>query len=112
MSKYHSKKANYDGKTFDSKRERDRYIYLKALEEKGEIQMLRTQATFTLLPSQYAEDNGKRKCIERPVKYIADFVYYKGDEMIVEDTKGFKTADYIIKRKLMLYLKGIKIQEI
>ena len=36
----------------------------------------------------------------------------ENDKIVVEDTKGFKTKDYIIKRKLMLYVHGIRIKEI
>ena len=54
----------------------------------------------------------KKKLIERGVYYIADFVYYRDGEYIVEDTKGVRTKDYIIKRKLMLYVHGIKIKEV
>ena len=51
--------------------------------------------------------------VERAVHYIADFVYKDKDgELIVEDTKGFRTADYIIKRKLMLWVYNIRIKEI
>ena len=46
------------------------------------------------------------------VTYVADFVYFEGDKLIVEDTKGFRTKDYIIKRKLMRYLLGINIKEV
>jgi hypothetical protein len=33
-------------------------------------------------------------------------------ETVVEDTKGFRTKDYVIKRKLMLWVHGIKIHEV
>lgn len=64
-----------------------------------------------LIPSQYAEVDGKRRCIERECTYVADFVYLQDGEIIVEDTKGFRTPEYKIKRKLMLFLKGIRIKE-
>lgn len=31
--------------------------------------------------------------------------------MVVEDCKGMRTKDYIIKRKLMLYKFGVRIKE-
>ena len=75
-----------------------------------------------LIPSQYEtyERYGKKgqklkdgqKLIEKECVYIADFTYVENGEKIVEDTKGFKTKDYIIKRKLMLYTHGIKIREV
>ncbi|GAB4464458.1 MAG: hypothetical protein OHK0044_01870 [Burkholderiaceae bacterium] len=51
------------------------------------------------------------RVVERAVKYIADFVYTKDGKMVVEDTKGCRTRDYVIKRKLMLYVHGIRILE-
>ena len=54
----------------------------------------------------------KKELIERGVYYIADFVYYRDGEYVVEDAKGVRTKEYIIKRKLMLYVHGIKIKEV
>ena len=113
MSKYNNQK--YGG--FDSKKEYKRYNELLLLQKSGQIQDLQTQVKFVLIPSQYevigVTRSGKeiRRCIERECSYIADFVYTMNGEMVVEDTKGFKTKDYIIKRKLMLQ-KGIKITEV
>ena len=50
--------------------------------------------------------------VERAVKYVADFVYEEDSGTVVEDTKGFKTPDYIIKRKLMLLQYGVRIKEV
>lgn len=108
MSKYKSKKVISEYGTFDSKKEYKRYLELNLLESAGVITNLKRQVRFQLLPSQKC--NGK--VIERPVYYIADFVYSQGEETIVEDTKGFKTPDYILKRKLMLYLLGIRVKEL
>lgn len=103
MSKYHSQKATYNGITFDSKREMDRYIDLLLLERAGEISELRLQVSFELIPKQA----GERSC-----KYIADFAYTRNGEMIVEDAKGVRTPEYVIKRKLMLWVHGIKVHEV
>lgn len=100
MSKYHSKKTVIDNITFDSKREAERYLYLKSLLKSGEIRDLRLQPRFELLPS--FKKNGKtyRKC-----EYIADFSYFniKTGENIVEDVKGLKTEVYKLKKKLFEY---------
>lgn len=112
VQKYRNKKVKFDGLIFDSKKEARRYQELKLLEELGEISNLETQVDFTLIPSQYQIINGKKKCVERPCKYKADFVYIEEGRTIVEDTKGFRTKDYIIKRKLMLKEYGIQIKEI
>ena len=129
-SKYHSRKVTVDGITFDSKKEARRYQELMLLERAGKIKGLQRQVKFVLIPSQreldvaHYKDDGrvkieKGKLIERECAYVADFVYQQqlGDisgfwEQVVEDTKGFKTADYIIKRKLMLWVHGIRIKEI
>lgn len=119
-TKYGNTKRERDGLTFDSKKEYYRYCELKMLLQKGEISDLRTQVKFTLVPAQRETDIiGKRggvtkgKVIEREVAYYADFVYKdKNGHTIVEDTKGYKTNEYIIKRKLLLYVHGIRIREL
>lgn len=107
-TKYRAKPVVIDGIRFDSRKEGERYIYLKELEKAGEIENLALQVPFLLINSQYID----KKCVERAVKYKADFVYTKDGETVVEDTKGYRTADYIIKRKLMLERYGIRIREI
>lgn len=108
MNKYRSKKTVVDGITFDSKKEANRYLELKMLEESGAIQDLQRQVKYVLIPSQRI--NGK--VVERECSYKADFVYKENGKTIVEDTKGFRTTDYRIKRKMMLYVHGIHIKEI
>ena len=111
VSKYRSKKTVVDGQVFDSKKEANRYKELRLLEKAGEIKDLRTQVKFKLIPAQRDEATGK--VIERECSYKADFVYYEEDgETVVEDVKGFRTKEYIIKRKLMLYQYGIRIREV
>ena len=111
-NKYHSRKVTRGGITFDSVKEANRYQELLLLERAGAIQGLKRQVEFVLIPSQYDGEGKKRKCLERAVKYVADFVYTEGGKTLVEDTKGFKTKDYILKRKMMLYFHGIKIKEV
>ena len=108
MSKYHSRKITRDGETFDSIKEFNRWKELKLLERAGEITDLQRQVKFELIPSQRM--NGK--VVERPVTYVADFVYTKGRQLVVEDSKGFRTKDYILKRKMCLYFLGIRIHEV
>ena len=112
MSKYGNKKTYVDGIKFDSKKEANRYIELKTLLLAGKITGLELQKSYVLIPAQYLNINGKRKCIERPLKYVADFVYHQDGKTVVEDVKGRKTPAYIIKRKLMLWVNGIKISEV
>lgn len=110
--KYKNSKIDYDGIKFDSKKEAARYAELKILEKAGEIKNLQRQRTFELIPRQKIDG----KVVERACKYIADFVYQEripgGWKLVVEDTKGFRTEAYKIKRKLMLQKYGIQIREI
>lgn len=119
-NKYKSHKTSVNGVIFDSKKEYNRYIELTLLSRSGAITSLKRQVKFELIPAQYGPDiispRGKvkkGKLIERAVSYIADFVYTdENGKTVVEDTKGFRTKDYIIKRKLLLYMHGIRIKEI
>lgn len=108
-SKYNARKVKFDGHLFPSIHEAERYKVLKAMEADGVITNLRLQVPLALLPSQRGADG---KVIERGVKYIADFVYEKDRETVWEDAKGKRTADYIIKRKLALWVHGIRIKEV
>ncbi len=119
-NKYKNKKIAVDGQIFDSKKEARRFQHLRLLERTGAIKHLQTQVKFILIPTQREPDTigvrggrKKGKLLEREVAYIADFVYTTSDGIqVVEDTKGIRTADYIIKRKLMLYIHNIRIKEI
>lgn len=112
--KYGNRKTVVDGMVFDSRHEAVRYQELKRLEKAGEITDLQMQVPFELIPAQYEEVNGKKKCLERAVRYIADFVYYDNEtgQWVTEDVKGYRTDTYKIKKKLMLQVHGIRIKEI
>ena len=91
----------YDGLTFDSGKELRRYQELKILEKAGEVRNLQLQVRFTL-QDKFVDYSGIK---QRSIDYIADFVYEdKGREWktVVEDCKGFKTRDYLIKKKMFL----------
>lgn len=90
--------------TYDSKKEARRHRELLLLERAGKITNLERQVKFELIPKQ----DGERACT-----YVADFVYENVDtgERVVEDTKGFKTEVYRIKKKLMLWVHKIRIIE-
>ena len=105
-NKYHNiPTKTADGIVHDSRKEARRWCELKLLEKSGKITDLQRQVKFELIPKQ----DGERAC-----HYVADFVYHdvETNKKVVEDTKGRKTKDYVIKRKLMLYIHGIKISEI
>ena len=125
-NKFNAKKIIFNGITFDSKKECERYKQLKILESKGEITNLELQKKFVLIPKQEMEYDEnlksgkiktKRMTIEREVSYVADF-YYKDKEgkEVVEDVKGCKFGAayniFVLKRKMMLYFYGIQIKEI
>ena len=119
-NKYHARRYMIVDQMFDSKKEAGRWQELKLLERAGEISHLQRQVKYVLIPAQYEVSgytkSGKEKknLLERECAYVADFVYHElaSNEVVVEDVKGFKTKDYIIKRKLMLYVHGIRIREV
>lgn len=117
------KTQTFDGIVHDSVKEARRWGELLLLQKAGKITDLKRQVQFELIPAQYdfyarysktgqILKDGKR-LIERAVVYMADFVYYDVEtgKTVVEDTKGVKTKDYIIKRKMMLYRYGIRVKE-
>lgn len=97
-----------DGERFDSRKEYERCVELRQAEAAGRISGLRRQVKYELIPAQYIGG----RCAERAASYYADFVYDEGGRTVVEDTKGMRTADYILKRKLMLHVHGIRIKEL
>lgn len=105
-SKYHAKKTCVDGIVFDSKREADRYLVLKSMEEDGTIEDLRRQVRYELVPA--FDVDGKHY---RPVYYVADFVYRENGHEVIEDVKGMKTDVYRLKAKLVAYRYEMNIRE-
>ena len=124
-----------DGILHASQREANRWAELCLLQRAGKIRDLDRQVRFELIPAYFeevytgefyqrgarkGEPKMKRVCVEESVVYIADFVYIDCNtgEQVVEDSKGFRDpksatyAKFVIKRKLMLYLKGIRIKEV
>lgn len=108
MNKYKSRKVTVGGIVFDSRKEYKRWCELVLLQKAGQITDLKRQVKYELIPSQKVGG----KVVERACTYVADFVYTDNGKTVVEDTKGYKTKDYIIKRKLMLYVHGIRIAEV
>ena len=110
MNKFGAKRTEIDGITFASKHEAERYIELKYMERAHLISDLQLQRVFTLIGAQRDKEG---KIIERPCKYIADFVYKDKDgKTVVEDAKGMRTDVFRIKKKLMLSIYGIRVQEV
>lgn len=109
MNKYHAKKVTVDGIKFDSRKEANRYCELKLLQRAGKITGLQRQVRYLLVPTQYDKDG---KCIYYSANYVADFVYHQNGDLVVEDVKGYRTPEYILKKKLMLERYGIIIKEV
>jgi len=86
--------------TFASKKEALRALDLAAMEQGGVISDLKFQPAFSI------EIKGSKVCT-----YIADFQYVHDGKVIVEDVKGFKTKEYILKSKLMKAVLGITVKE-
>ena len=122
-SKYGNSKVEYQGIKFDSKREMQRYIILKDAENKGLISDLRMQVKFELIPAvketyiQHLKTKDKEctRTLQLPITYTCDFAYIKDNELVIEDVKISKSMlpkEYVLKKKMMFALKGIKIREI
>lgn len=122
-SKYGNSKVEYQGIKFDSKREMQRYIILKDAESKGVISDLRMQVKFELIPAvketyiQHLKTKDKEctRTLQLPITYTCDFAYIKDNELVIEDVKISKSMlpkEYVLKKKMMFALKGIKIREI
>jgi len=107
----YNKYRNCKSGGFDSRDEKRRYHELLLMQRAGEITGLCKQVPFVLIPAQRDKSG---RVIERAVKYVADFTYTDVNTgyFVVEDVKGFRTKDYIIKRKLMLWVHNIRIKEI
>lgn len=133
MAKYGNRKTlTFDGILHDSRKEAFRWQQLLLLERAGEITDLKRQVEFILIPDQrepstevYRKGEKKGmpkegKLLERKVFYVADFVYYdtRTGEKVVEDVKGYRDpssagyAKFVLKRKMMLWLYGIRIKEV
>lgn len=100
-SKYRNVKTVIDGIAFDSKREARRYAELKLMLDEGEIHTLALQPSFDVVV------NGVKVC-----RYIADFGYMRGGEVIYEDSKGVRTPVYRLKVKLVKAVYGVTIVEV
>ena len=103
-SKFGNTKTVVDGHKYDSKKESKRGELLKFLERRGEISELQFQVRIEIIPKHKKN---------RKIDYVADFVYKDKDGKIhYEDSKGFRTEVYKLKKKLLSYLKGIEIEEV
>lgn len=110
-NKFNAKRRSYNGHTFASTRELNRYKELLLLEQAGEISNLELQPKYEVIPRQVKADGS----VERAAPYTADFRYVEDGRVVVEDVKSKATAklrDYVLRRKLMLYVHGIEVREV
>lgn len=132
-NKLGNRSVTIDGIKFQSIREGNRYCELKLLQRAGKISNLELQKRYKLIPAHYevvetgelykvgpkkGQPKTKKVCVEQAVDYIADFVYEENGKTVVEDSKGFRDpssatyAKFVLKRKLMLWVHGIRIKEV
>ena len=124
-SKYHNKKVEYDGISFDSKKEMKRYVFLKDMEDKGVIENLERQVRFVLIPSitedrivhLKTKDKVVKKTIQLAITYTCDFRYVYDGVTIVEDIKASpKSAAldhvFLLKEKLFRWRYGFAIKRV
>ena len=103
-NKYHNHPVTVDGIRFDSQKEADRWQELLLMQRAGEITGLVRQVRIEIIP--------KTK-LYRAVSYVADFVYFdkKTGKTVYEDCKGYRTKEYLLKRKILYWRHGIEIKE-
>lgn len=99
-SKYHATKVIVDGIRFDSNKEAKYYSELLLQKKAGIIREIELQPEF-VLQEGYRNKQGKKV---REIKYRADFkVTYADGRVEIVDTKGYRTKEYLLKKKMLLF---------
>lgn len=100
MTKYHAKKTQVNGITFDSKIEAERYQQLMLLEKAQEISALTLQPEFQILRGWVHPETGEKI---KSRFYVGDFCYLDEatGKLIVEDVKGMETQEFRLKWSLV-----------
>lgn len=122
-SKYRNEKVTYQGMSFDSKKELQRYLVLLEAERRGIISDLKRQVKFELIPAiteEYVEhlktkDKVKTRTLQLAVTYICDFTYTKEGQMVIEDVKispSMLTKEYQLKKKMLYAMHRLSIKEV
>jgi hypothetical protein len=99
-NKFRAIKTEVDGIKFDSRREAAHYTELRRLEDVGMITDLVCHPPY-LLQRAFIDNQGQKV---KNIRYIADFKYNSNGIEYIEDVKGMRTKEYILKRKLMLFM--------
>lgn len=122
-NKYGNKKVEFQGLSFDSKKELQRYMVLLDAQRQGKISNLERQVRFELIPAiteDYIEhlktkDKVKTRTVQLDITYTCDFTYMKDGRLIIEDVKASKamlTKEYQLKKKLLFAIHGLTIREV
>ena len=122
-SKYRNEKVTYQGMSFDSKKELQRYLVLLEAERRGIISDLKRQVKFELIPAiteEYVEhlktkDKVKTRTLQLAVTYICDFTYVKDGVVVIEDIKSdpkLLTKEYQLKKKMLYAMHRLSIKEV
>lgn len=106
LGKYGNRRFKNEEGSWDSEKEYRRWQELKLLEKSGQIQDLKRQVDFELIPVQMWL--GKRL---RPIVYRADFTYTEAGKPVVEDVKGYRNKFYALKKRMLLWIHKIEIYE-
>ena len=104
MTKYHNRKVKLDGYVFDSQAEARRWQELRLMEKADAIHALEVHPTFFFSINNVSLGY-----------YKADFQYWENGRRIVEDVKSEATRKlpvFRLKKKMMLALHGIEVQEV
>lgn len=123
--KYGNQKVKCDGQVFDSKKEHQRYLFLKNAERDGLISNLRCQVQFELEPAVVEEYDEQLKTktvtrtrvLQRAMHYTCDFCYDKDGIQVVEDVKGSEAqakrdTAYQLRKKLLFARFRIRVKEV
>lgn len=104
-----AKRCEYNGITFDSARERDRWVALSLMQMAGEIGGLDRQVRIPL----YGRDGPIRTPTGQQMHYVADFTYvdFQTASSVVEDAKGHPSDTYLMKRAI-LAAQGVEVREV
>lgn len=120
-NKYNNRKVEYNGILFDSKKEMERYVFLKKAESEGKISGLTMQKKYELVPAVKeiyeiqlkTKTKTKERTLQLPITYKSDFEYIKDGEIVTEDVKASKfliPKEFSIKSKLFFWQFGRKIR--
>lgn len=85
-------------RSFASQGEYERLLVLRAQEKRGEIRDLEIQPRFPIIIEG-----------EKIGTAVMDFAYFKGNERVVEDFKGFDTPLSAFKRKVVEAIYRMKV---